>query len=170
MRPSSPPLSTGHDTLSPASQTAIEDQEKQSPTWVIPVAQHILPHPPTQLMARRMDEESQGGYSSSDSLPTRIPAEPLILDDSPMEDEENEAIEDLEEEIVRQRVNAARALFHRPPCENDTQYSPQSLYLRTKLIDFLQKLNQIFIRYRCGVSGYPRQEILWRLLPTQRRR
>lgn len=59
------------------------------------------------------------GSSSEDSLPRKIPAVPLMLDDDPM-GEDCRDDEDFEEEIVRQRVQAARTLFHQPRGDNDT--------------------------------------------------
>ncbi|KUJ20195.1 putative Demethylmenaquinone methyltransferase [Mollisia scopiformis] len=41
---------------------------------------------------------------------------------------DNEAYDDIEEEIVRQRVHAARTLFHQPRGDNDTVNSTRSLY------------------------------------------
>lgn len=68
-------------------------------------------------MARDMNGAT--GSSSEDSLPTKISAVPLVLDDDPTSID-NEAYEDMEEEIVRQRVHAARTLFHQPRGDNDT--------------------------------------------------
>ncbi len=73
-------------------------------------------------MARRMDysEQDLGGSYSSDSVPLRIPAEPLVLDDTPMDGDEPEDLEDPEVEMVRRRVNIARTLFHQPRGDSDT--------------------------------------------------
>jgi hypothetical protein len=60
------------------------------------------------------------------SRPTRIAATPLELDHNLMADEEEEEEEeeedlgDVEEEIVRHRVNTARTLFRQPQSDNDT--------------------------------------------------
>lgn len=70
-------------------------------------------------MAPRTMNGAQAGSSSEDSLPTRIAAIPLVLDDDSMSID-SEGCEDLEEEIVRQRVHAARTLFHQPRGDNDT--------------------------------------------------
>lgn len=70
------------------------------------------------LVTRTMNG-AQAGSSSEDSLPTKIAAIPLVLDDDSMSID-SEACEDLEEEIVRQRVHAARTLFHQPRGDDDT--------------------------------------------------
>lgn len=72
-------------------------------------------------MARSMNG-APAGTSSEESLPTQIAAVPLILDDDPVLDVDTEAYEDIdiEEEIERSRVNAARTLFHQPRGDNDT--------------------------------------------------
>lgn len=70
-------------------------------------------------MAARTMNGVQAGSSSEDSLPTKIAAIPLVLDDDPMSIN-SDACEDLEEEIVRRRVRAARTLFHQPRGDNDT--------------------------------------------------
>ncbi|CZR58932.1 related to methyltransferase [Phialocephala subalpina] len=82
-------------------------------------------------MTRSMND-APAGSSSEDSLPTKIAAVPLVLDDDLMIDVDNEAYEniDIEEELVRSRVNAARTLFHQPRGDNDTVHSnsTRSLY------------------------------------------
>jgi hypothetical protein len=66
-----------------------------------------------------MDEGGGGGNSSDDSLPNKL-AVPLVLDDTPME-EENEILEDVEEDIERHRNRvASRTIFHQPRGDNDT--------------------------------------------------
>lgn len=67
-----------------------------------------------------MDEGGGGSNSSDDSLPNKLAAVPLVLDDTPME-EENEILEDVEEDIERHRSRvAARTIFHQPRGDNDT--------------------------------------------------
>lgn len=70
-------------------------------------------------MAIRTMNGAQPGSSSEDSLPTKIAAIPLVLDDDSMSID-SVGREDLEEEIVRQRVHAARTLFHQSRGDNDT--------------------------------------------------
>lgn len=74
------------------------------------------------LQMTRSMNDAPAGSSSEDSLPTKIAAVPLVLDDDLMIDVDNEAYEniDIEEELVRSRVNAARTLFHQPRGDNDT--------------------------------------------------
>jgi hypothetical protein len=73
-------------------------------------------------MARRMNSAEPTSNSSEDSLPTRIAAVPLVLDDNLIvgDDDDDENLEDLEEEIVRSRITAARTLFHQPRGDDDT--------------------------------------------------
>lgn len=71
------------------------------------------------LASRIMNGIAQAGGSSDDSLPTKIAAIPLVLDDDSMSVDSRDCPE-LEEEFVRQRPNAARTLFHQPRGDNDT--------------------------------------------------
>lgn len=71
-------------------------------------------------MARRMNNAEPAGNSLEDSLPTRVAAIPLVLDDRLMVDEDDDDLEDIEEDIIRRRVTTARTLFHQVRGDDDT--------------------------------------------------
>jgi hypothetical protein len=72
-------------------------------------------------MARKMENRQQRNSSSEDSLPAKITAVPLVLDERTIDvDDDDDELDDLEEGIVRHRINAARTLFHQPREDNDT--------------------------------------------------
>lgn len=61
-----------------------------------------------------------GDNALDDPLSNGIPGTPLVLDDTPIEDE-NEALEDVEGDIERYRSRAAaRTVFHHQRGDNDT--------------------------------------------------
>lgn len=75
-----------------------------------------------------MNNAEPAGNSLEDSLPTRVAAIPLVLDDRLMVDEDDDDLEDIEEDIIRRRVTTARTLFHQVRGDDDTLNSTQSMY------------------------------------------
>ncbi len=72
------------------------------------------------MAPRRMNSE-EPAIQTDNSPAMRIAAAPLELDQGLMADEEDEEdLGDVEEEIVRHRVNTARTLFRHPQSDNDT--------------------------------------------------
>jgi hypothetical protein len=120
-----------------------------------------------------MNSPEPENHSSEDSLPTRIAAVPLVLDDNPLDvddDEDPEDLEDLEEVIIRHRITTARSLFHKPRGDDDTmlvlRYAPLTTHPTS--LTLRQEFYTVHVRFGYCIYDDTWSTVLWGLLYTQR--
>lgn len=115
-----------------------------------------------------MEDRMGGGNSSEVPSPPPAPV-PLVLDDTPMNEMEAEALETMTESIVRHA--ATRTIFHQPRGDDDTLYVATLTSLRDhqSISDLCagQELHTVSIRYRCCILIHSWPPLLRRIQYAQ---